>query len=89
MLLLKNKAVVYGYKISHFINMSVPKIRLNGLDPSKFYRIKDLTPVDKDKPCNLDGKRVCGKLLMDEGLAMKDLLKSEYASLALELQVVE
>lgn len=85
----KDKAVVYGYKISHFINMSVPKIRLNGLDPSKLYRIKDMTPVDKDKPCYLDGKIISGKLLMDEGLAMKDLLKSEYASIALELQAVE
>lgn len=85
----KDKAVVYAYKVSHFINMSVPKIRLNGLDSSKLYRIKDLTPVDKDKPCHLDGKIVSGKLLMNEGLAMKDLLKSEYASLALELQAVE
>lgn len=85
----KDKAVVYGYKISHFINMSVPKIRLNGLNPSKLYRITDLTPVDKEKPCNLDGKVICGKLLMEEGLAMKDLLKSEYSSFALELQAIE
>ena len=85
----KDKAVVYGYKISHFINMSVPKIRLNGLNPLKLYRITDLTPVDKEKPCNLDGKVICGKLLMEEGLAMKDLLKSEYSSFALELQTIE
>lgn len=85
----KDKAVIYGYKISHFINMSVPKIRLNGLNPSKLYRITDLTPVDKEKPCNLDGKVICGKLLMEEGLAMKDLLKSEYSSFALELQAIE
>lgn len=85
----KDKAVFYAYKISHFINMVIPVVRMNGLDPSKNYRLVDLTPVDKEKPCVLNGKVISGKLLMEEGIALKELLKSEYSSLALELQAID
>ena len=84
----KNKAVFYAYKISHFINMVIPKVCMNGLDPSKNYRLVDLTPVDSSKPCDLNGKIISGKILMEEGIALKSLLKSEYSSLALQLQAV-
>ena len=85
----KNKAVFYAYKISHFINMVIPKVCMNGLDPSKNYRLVDLTPVDSSKPCDLNGKIISGKILMEEGIALKSLLKSEYSSLALQLQAVD
>jgi alpha-galactosidase len=60
-----------------------------GLDPNKKYKVKDLTPVDENKPCSLDGKTFTGKMLMEEGLAMKTLLKSEYSSVALQLVEVK
>lgn len=85
----KDKAVFYAYKISHFINMVIPVVRMNGLEPSKNYRLVGLTPVDKEKPCALNGKVISGKLLMEEGIALKSLLKSEYSSLALGLQVID
>lgn len=85
----KDKAVFYAYKISHFINMVLPNVRMNGLNPSKNYRLRDLTPVDKNKPCALDDKIISGKLLMKEGIALRTLLRSEYSSLALELEAVE
>ena len=85
----KNKAVFYAYKMSHFINMVIPKVCMNGLDPSKNYRLVDLTPVDSSKPCDLNGKIISGKILMEEGIALKSLLKSEYSSLALQLQAVD
>ncbi|MFR4459932.1 MAG: alpha-galactosidase [Bacteroides xylanisolvens] len=85
----KNKAVFYAYKISHFINMVIPKVCMNGLDPSKNYRLVDLTPVDSSKPCDMNGKIISGKILMEEGIALKSLLKSEYSSLALQLQAVD
>jgi glycoside hydrolase family 36 len=85
----KNKAVFYAYKISHFINMVIPKVCMNGLDPSKNYRLVDLTPVDSSKPCDLNGKIISGKILMEEGIVLKSLLKSEYSSLALQLQAVD
>ena len=55
----------------------------------KKYKVKDLTPVDENKPCSLDGKTFTGKILMEEGLAMKTLLKSEYSSVALQLVEVK
>ena len=85
----KDKAVFYVYKIAHFINMIVPNVQMNGLDPQKQYRIIDLTAEKADKPCALHNKVFSGKLLMEEGLPMKNLLKNEYSSLALELTEVK
>lgn len=85
----KDKAVFYAYKLSHFMNMLVPNVKMNGLDPTKDYRIVDLTPTEQGKPCSIHGKVISGKLLMQEGIALKSLLKSEYSTLVLELQAVE
>lgn len=85
----KNKAVFYAYKITHFINMIIPRVYMNGLDPAKNYRVLDLTPADENKPCSLHNKIISGRLLMEEGIALNSLLKGEYSSLALELQEVE
>lgn len=81
----KSRAVLFVYKISHFINMVIPKVRLNGLDPDSYYKIKDLTPVDENKPSILNEKVVKGRILMEEGIPMSGLLKTEYSSLAIEL----
>ncbi len=85
----KSRAVFFAYKTDHFINMTVPFVRMSGLDPGRNYRITDLTPVRADKPCPLDGKVISGKVLKEEGIALSKLLASEYASLALELRAVE
>lgn len=81
----KSKSVLFVYKISHFINMIIPKIRLNGLDADAYYKIKDLTPKDENRPNILNDKVIKGKILMEEGIPMAGLLKAEYSSLALEL----
>lgn len=85
----KSRAVFFAYKTDHFINMTVPFVRMSGLDPGRNYRITDLTPVRADKPCPLDGKVISGKVLKEEGIALSKLLASEYTSLALELRAVE
>lgn len=85
----KEKAVCYVYKTEHFINMILPTVRMSGLNPLKNYRLKDLTPVDENKPCALHQKVISGKMLMDEGIALQSLLKGEYSSLALELEEVK
>lgn len=85
----KSRAVFFAYKTDHFINMTVPFVRMSGLGPDRNYRITDLTPVRADKPCPLDGKVISGKVLKEEGIALSKLLTSEYASLALELRAVE
>ncbi len=85
----KERAVFFAYKISHFINMVIPNVRMNGLDEDKQYRIKDLTAEESDKPCALHGKVISGKVLLKEGLSLKNLLESEYSSLTLELEEVD
>ncbi len=85
----KDRAVFYVYKISHLLNALIPNVRMNGLDATKKYRLMDLTAVKEDKPCLLHGKVISGKILMEEGISLKNLLKSEYSSLALELQEVK
>lgn len=85
----KNRAVFYAYKITHFINMTIPNVRMNGLDPQKNYRLKDLSAIDESKPCSLHNKIISGKILMDEGISLQALLKNEYSSVVLELQEVK
>lgn len=85
----KGRAVFYAYKLSHLLNMVIPNVRMNGLDAGKMYRLVDLTAVKEDKPCSLHDKVISGRILMEEGISLKNLLKSEYSSLALELQEVK
>lgn len=85
----KDRAVFYAYKMNHFINMTIPNVKMNGLDPQKKYQLIDLTPLSKNKPCSLHNKIISGKILMEEGIALQTLLKNEYSSIALELQEVK
>ena len=81
----KTKAVFYAYKLEHLRNMNIPNVQMDGLDPNKKYLLKDLTPVNENKPCWFDGKVISGKILMEQGIPMKDILKSEYTSVVIEL----
>lgn len=85
----KDRAVFYAYKMNHFINMTIPNVKMNGLDPQKKYQLIDLTPLSKNKPCSLHNKIISGKILMEKGIALRTLLKNEYSSIALELQEVK
>ncbi|WP_291592558.1 alpha-galactosidase [Bacteroides sp.] len=77
----QTKAVFFAYKMEHFANQMMPRIRLAGLDPQKNYKLKEVTP--NGKPCFLDEKLISGSVLMDTGLAVP--LWQEYASVVLEL----
>lgn len=83
----KDKAVLFVYKTEHFINQNIPVIRLSGVDPSKTYRITDLTPADEKKTLGISGKTISGRLLKDAGLSLP--LNGEYASIALQLEAVD
>lgn len=85
----KERAVFYAYKTFHLLNMVIPNVRMNGLDPNRKYRLVDLTAVKEEKPCELHDKIISGRILMEEGISLKNLLKSEYSSVALELQEVK
>lgn len=84
----ESEAVFYAYKTEHFINSIIPVVKLSGLCAEKNYRVKDLTPENEEKPCALDGKVFSGRVLMENGLAMKSLLRKEYSSVALHLEEV-
>ena len=75
----KDRAVFYAYKMNHFINMTIPNVKMNGLDPQKKYQLIDLTPLSKNKPCSLHNKIISGKILMEKGIALQTLLKNEYS----------
>ena len=85
----KTKAVFYAYKLEHLRNMNIPNVQMDGLDPNKKYRLKDLTPVNENKPCWLNERVISGKMLMEQGLPLKSLLGGEYSSLVVELSEVE
>lgn len=82
----KSRSVFYAYKMAHFINMTVPNVKLNGLDPAKNYQLTDLTAKDENSPCALNGKIMNGKFLMEEGISLQSLLRNEYSSIVLELK---
>ena len=63
----------------------MPKVRLDGVDENKNYRIKDLTPLNPSKPSNLNGKVVSGRVLKYAGLNVSGSLSRPWTSLTLEL----
>ena len=78
----KQRAVFFAYKLKHFVGTPVPQIYLQGLDPDKKYRLKEINRTDEGMS-NVDGQVVSGRVLMQAG--MKVNLGSEYSSRVFEL----
>lgn len=83
----KGRAVFYVYKTAHFLNQTIPCVKMAGLSPQKKYRLIELNSEDEGKKGILHDKIVSGKILMEEGINVP--LKNEYASAVLELQEVK
>lgn len=83
----KDHAAVFAYRMDYLKEQGVPKLRLDGVDENKNYRIKDLTPLNPKKPSKLDGKVVSGRILKNAGLDLGDsrTLGRPWSSIALEL----
>ncbi|MDE5912262.1 MAG: alpha-galactosidase, partial [Muribaculaceae bacterium] len=81
----KDRAAVFAYRMDYLCDQAVPKLRLDGVDVNKNYRIRDLTPADPSRPSNLDGKLVSGRILKYVGLNVASSLGRPYASVALSL----
>lgn len=62
----KSRAVVFGFCIDYQGRTLTPKFRMNGLDPHKKYRLKELN-VTKSKFWG-DGEVFSGEYLMNEGI---------------------
>lgn len=82
----KSRAVFFCYKLDHFNNQWLPRLKMAGLDPGKKYRIREVNVADGDR-CYLDGAVFSGSMLMDMGFEAP--LWKEYASRVLELTVVD
>ena len=82
----KHQAVFFAYKMEHFVNQTVPVLRMDGLDPDKHYRVTELNVSDK-RPLAVEGKVFSGRFLMDNGLNLP--LRTEYASRCLRLDAID
>ena len=81
----KDHAVLFVYRTEYLNGQAMPKVRLDGVDENKNYRIKDLTPLNPSKPSNLNGKVVSGRVLKYAGLNVSGSLSRPWTSLTLEL----
>ncbi len=63
----KDKAVFYWWKTRTFYNDLIPLVPMDGLDPDKNYKIRELNHIDR-KPLPFEGKSFSGKFLMENGL---------------------
>ncbi len=63
----KSRAVFFWWKLEHFQGMSLPRVRMAGLDPARHYRICELDRIDT-VPLPLEGLTFSGAFLMSRGL---------------------
>ena len=73
----KDKAVFYWWKLETFYNEHLPRVRMQGLDPDKSYRIHELNRIDNEA-LPYEGKVFSGKYLMENGLEMPLKHKVDY-----------
>lgn len=87
----KDKAAFFWWKMAHFIDDHLPRIRLAGLDPQRMYTIHELTRID-EQPLGCEGKQYSGAYLMEHGLdlpsehAVPIVQRTEWASRVLYLE---
>lgn len=71
----KSKAVFMAYRLYYSYGMPQQVIRMQGLDPDRRYRIREVTPENENKPLAINGKVVSGRLLMEEGIVIPEFTK--------------
>ena len=63
----KDGAVFYWWKMEHFHNQHLPRVKMSGLNPEADYGIHELNRIDK-QPLNFEGQTFSGAYLMANGL---------------------
>ena len=63
----KERAVFYWWKMEHFCNQHLPRVRMAGLNPDKLYKVHELNRID-NTPLSFEGKIYSGAYLMENGL---------------------
>lgn len=90
----KDKAIFYWWKLEHFYNQHLPRVKMAGLAPNAEYRICELNRIDK-QPLDFEGKIFSGAYLMANGLELpaNHLVdrnkKNDYSSRVLYLEKVK
>lgn len=64
---LKDKAVFFWWKMANFYDEHPLRVKMDGLDPDKYYRITELDRIDLE-PLPFEGKKISGRFLMENGL---------------------
>ena len=71
----KDRAVLFAYRhwFKHYMSNII--IRLQGLNPDAKYRIREVAPEFEGKPAKINGKVISGRMLMQEGIVLPELVK--------------
>lgn len=90
----KEKAVFFWWKLEHFYNQHLPRVKMVGLNPENKYRIRELNRIDKE-PLSFEGQIFSGLYLINNGLeipynhVVDRADKNDYSSRVLYLEKVE
>lgn len=90
----KDGAVFYWWKMEHFHNQHLPRVKMAGLNPEANYCIHELNRIDR-QPLDFEGQIFSGAYLMANGLeipynhVVDKAQKSEYSSRILHLEEVK
>jgi alpha-galactosidase len=71
----RSQAVLFAYRHIVKHDMSNVILRLQGLNPDAKYLIREVAPEVEGKPAKIDGKVVSGRVLMQEGIVLPELVK--------------
>ena len=63
----KSEAVFYWWKLEHFRDEHLPRVKMAGLDPDRMYTVRELVRIDNE-PLPFEGMSFSGKYLMSTGL---------------------
>ncbi len=80
----KDRAVFFAFCPYYRRNQPAPALKMAGLDPNRNYRIRELNPLDPQKPASINGKVVSGRFLMEQGIVLR-WEKGDRQSAVLEL----
>ncbi len=84
----KSKAVVFAYSLKENLGPKFPPVQLNGLNPEKKYKVKEINKIDpKGRGIPSEGKVFSGSFLMNVGLQMN--LRGVYTSRAITLTEID
>lgn len=90
----KERAVFFWWKLEHFYNQHLPRVKMVGLNPENKYRIRELNRIDKE-PLSFEGQIFSGSYLINNGLeipynhVVDRADKNDYSSRVLYLEKVE